>query len=183
MALSWAAKQKILLLLLAGLSLGLSRSPRQHFRIIKSVPKAWRDIERRALYRAIREFYKERLVDFFEKKDGTLGMILTENGKRRALRYKLDEMEIKRPASWDGKWRIVMFDIPEKRKKAREALREKLRELGFKELQKSVFVNPFECKDEIDFVTEVFGLRPYIRLARSDFITNQEELKIRFGLI
>jgi DNA-binding transcriptional regulator PaaX len=182
-SLSWSAKQKILLLLMAGFTLSLSRSPRQHIRIIKSVPKAWREIERRALHRSIREFYSERLVDFVEKPDGTLEMILTENGKKRALRYKLEELEIKKPGRWDGKWRLVMFDIPEKRKRAREALREKLRELGFKELQKSVFVHPFECKDEIDFVTEVFALRPYVKLARSDYVTNQDELRVRFKLV
>ena len=91
-------------------------------------------------------------------------------------------MEIERPARWDGKWRIVIFDVPEKMKRAREALREKLRELGFKELQKSVFIHPFECKDEIDFVTEFFNLRPCIRLIRSDFITDEAELKLWFKL-
>ena len=56
----------------------------------------------------------------------------------------------------DGEWRIVIFDIPEKFKKAREALRMKLKELGFLELQKSVFIFPYECEDEINFIVEVF---------------------------
>src|SRR3989338_8626416 len=170
MAVSWAARQKILLLLLSGLSLGLTRSPKQHFRILRAVPKAWRDIERRALYRALREFKERRLVD------------LTENGKKKALAYKIDEMKITEPARWDKKWRLVIFDIPEKKKRAREALREKLKELGFKELQKSVFVHPFESKDEVDFIVEFFAIRPYVRFLRSDFITNEADLKLRFKL-
>lgn len=179
---TWSARQKILLLLLSGVTMGLSRSPKRYFRIAKNIPKAWREIDRIALHRAVREFYNSRLIDMAEKKDGSLEITLTEKGKRRALRYKIDEIEIKRPARWDGKWRIVIFDVPEKKKRAREALRMKLKELGFKELQKSVFIHPFECKDEVDFIVEVFEMRRYVRLIRSDFLTNDEKLKLRFKL-
>ena len=117
-----------------------------------------------------------------EKADGSVEVILTENGKKKALAYKIDEMKITEPARWDKKWRLVIFDIPEKKKRAREALREKLKELGFKELQKSVFVHPFESKDEVDFIVEFFAIRPYVRFLRSDFITNEADLKLRFKL-
>ncbi|MBI2024232.1 CRISPR-associated endonuclease Cas2 [Candidatus Giovannonibacteria bacterium] len=163
--------------------MGLTRSPKQYFRIAKNIPKKWKEINRHELYRAVREFKNQRLIDFLERDDGTIQIIISEKGKRRALKYKLDEVEIKTPSKWDKKWRIVIFDIPEKRKKAREALRLKLRELGFKELQKSVFVHPYECRDEISFITEVFELRPYIRMILSDSITNDEELKLYFGLV
>ena len=91
-------------------------------------------------------------------------------------------MEVKKPAQWDKKWRIVIFDIPEKKKKAREALRKKLKELGFKELQKSVFVYPFECEDEIDFITEVFQIRPYVRFIKAVSITNEEQIRLKFNI-
>ena len=177
-----SVRQKILLLLLSGLALGMTRSPKRYFKIVKTIPRAWNEIDRHELYRAVREFHQNRLVNFIEKNDGTTEIVLSERGKRRALRYKFDEMEIKRPLHWDNKWRIVMFDIPEKRKQAREALRSKLRELGFKEFQKSVFIHPFECTDEINFIIEIFGIRPYVRLARSDAITNEAELLLRFKL-
>jgi CRISPR-associated endonuclease Cas2 len=77
---------------------------------------------------------------------------------------------------------MVIFDIPEKKKRAREALRNKLKDLGFKELQKSVFIHPYECEDEIDFITKVFEIRPYIRFARLDMFTNEEQFKIKFKL-
>src|SRR3990167_2211250 len=64
---------------------------------------------------------------------------------------------------WDKKWRVVIFDIPEKSRMARDALRRKLKELEFRELQKSVFVHPYECKKEIDFIIEFFNLRHYVR--------------------
>ena len=91
-------------------------------------------------------------------------------------------MEIKKPAKWDGEWRIVIFDIPERFKKAREALRLKLKELGFRELQKSVFIFPYECEDEINFIVEVFLIRPFVRFIRVKSFTNEEQLKIKFNL-
>ncbi len=172
----------MLLLLLAGIALGFARSPKNYFKILESVSLDWKKIERDKLYRAVREFYKERLVDYREKENEIVEIILTENGRKKALKYKIDELEIKRPVKWDEIWRIVIFDIPEKRKRAREALRLKLRKLGFKELQKSVFIYPYECEDEINFIVEIFGIRPFVRFLRATSITNDAQLKIRFKL-
>lgn len=176
-------KQKILLLLFTGVALGFSRSPKNYFRILEGIPVAWKEINRKRLYEVVHEFYNERLIDYKEDNDGNVKIVLTKEGNKKALQFKFDEMEIKKPAKWDKKWRIVIFDIPEKNKKAREALRGKLKDLGFKELQKSVFIHPFECEEEIDFVVEVFQIRPYVRFIRAESITNEEQLKIKFKLL
>lgn len=175
-------KQKILLLLLSGVALGLSRSPKGYFRILRETQKAWKDIERKRLYTLVREFYNDRLIDYKEDKDGSVKIVLTKEGQKKALKFKIDEMEIKKPSKWDGEWRIVIFDIPERFKKAREALRLKLKELGFLELQKSVFVLPYECEDEINFIMEVFLIRPFVRFVRAKSFTNEEQMKIKFNL-
>ena len=83
---------------------------------------------------------------------------------------------------WDTYWRIVVFDIPEKHKKAREALRHKLKELGFYKFQKSIFVIPYECKDEIDFIIEIFQIRPYVRYIVAKTLDNEIHLKKIFDL-
>lgn len=175
-------KQKILLLLLAGVALGFTRSPKSYFRLLKGVKKGWKEIERRKLARITKEFYRDKLVDYKEKKDGTVEVILTKDGKQRAIRYKIDEMEIKKPKKWDKKWRVVIFDIPEKKKIARETLRNRLKELGFLELQKSVFIYPYECENEIEFIVEVFNIRSYVRFLRVESFSNEEQYKLRFDL-
>jgi len=71
---------------------------------------------------------------------------------------QIDSLEIKKPKKWDGKWRIVVFDIIEMKKIHREAFRGKLKELGFRPLQKSVWIHPFNCKDEINLLRKFFGL-------------------------
>lgn len=177
-----SAKQKILLLLVGGLALGFSRSPKNYFKILAAVKEDWSDIERRELVRAVREFHNDRIIEYKEKEDGSLEIVLTKKGEKRALKFQIDEIKIKKPEEWDDKWRVVIFDIPEKKKKAREALRNKLKELGFKELQKSVFVLPYECEDEIDFIVEVFEIRRFVRFMRVDSFTNEEQFKLKFNL-
>ncbi len=176
------AKRKILLLLQAGLVLGLTPSPKMHGYIFRTLAKDWKNIEYDYLKRVIYEFRHERLVDFQEKPDGSIRIILTKEGKQHALEYNIDEMKIKKPSVWDRKWRMVFFDIPEKKRKARDALRNKLHELGFYELQKSVLVYPYPCQDEIDFIVEFFEIRPCVRYGELTNLTNEAELKLHFDL-
>ncbi|MBI2100826.1 MAG: CRISPR-associated endonuclease Cas2 [Candidatus Vogelbacteria bacterium] len=176
-------KQKVLLLLAAGAIIGLSSSPAMPKRVFRMVKRAWRDIDRQYLYRIISEFYHDRLVDYQEKKDGTIDIVLTEAGRKKTISFKVDSMTINKPKQWDKKWRIVFFDIPERKKAARHALRHKLKELGFKNLQRSVFVCPYPCEDEINFIVEFFEVRPYVRYSEVTKLTNDADLKLYFELI
>ena len=175
-------KRKILLLLLAGISLGLTKRPDYQWKIIKETSKEWEKINKERLKEIIKEFYQEKLVEYREKPDESIEIVLTEKGKIKALEGKIDELEVKIPKTWDKLWRVVIFDIPEKKKKARDALRRKLKELGFLEFQKSVFIFPYECKDEIEFIVEVFEIRKYVRYLVVKEITNEEELLLKFKL-
>lgn len=175
--------QKILLAIYGGLSLSLTRNPRQAFRIIGAVKREWVKINQRSLYDAIRCLYQSRLISAKEKPDGTVEMILSEAGKKKALSYKIDEMKLPKPAKWDHLWRMVIFDIPEKNKKGRDAFSRTLGKLGFYKLQKSVFIYPYACQDELDFLIEFFNLRPYVRILVVKSIDNELHLKKALGLI
>jgi len=177
------AAQKILLLLEGGLVLSLTRRPDSYFRIVRKIAKEWRKINERNLRRSIKRLYESKLIDYKENSDGTVRLVVTENGRDKILKYNLDAIVIKKPPSWDKLWRVVIFDIPEREKRGRVALRTKLKELGFYPLQKSVFIHPYECKDEIDFITEIFGLTPYVRFLRVKDIDTGLDLKNRFHLL
>src|SRR3989344_902599 len=176
-------KQKILLLLATGVALGLRKSTiGQQVKIIQRAAKEWAGINRHYLYRCLREFYDDRLVEYDENDDGNIKIVLSEQGKKRVLRFKIDQLTLPKLPHWDNQWRVVLYDIPEKKKPAREALREKLKELGFYEWQKSVFIYPFPCRDEIDFLIEFFEGWPYVRYAELNHPTNETELKLQFEL-
>lgn len=176
-------KQKILLLLATGIVLGLSRSPKGYFRILESTVKEWDEINRQELYRAIRDLYQTKLVSMKENKDGTETAVITRNGREISLTFQVEKISIKSMKKWDGKWRIVLFDIPEKYRKGRDAIRIALKRMGFCEYQKSVFIHPFECQNEVDFVVEYFQLRPWVRIVVAESLDDELRLKKDFDLI
>ena len=106
---------------------------------------------------------------------------LLEKGKRKVLAYEIENLKLNR-SKWDGLWRIVIFDIPEKKKIAREFLRVKLRELGFYTLQKSVLVTPWECKEIVDFVKHYYLVGDCVNLILAKSLDNEEYLKKYFDL-
>lgn len=123
----------------------------------------WERLRKKGRLRfAIKRLEKQGLISWAER-DGESILTLTDNGEKKILQYKLSELEIKKPDKWDGWWRVIIFDIPEDLKPAREIFRERLKDLGLYQLQKSVFVYPYECKDEIDFLRHNFEIAPYVK--------------------
>lgn len=122
----------------------------------------WEDAKKRgALRSTIRRLERQKMIAWKEE-DGKLQLILEEKGRKRTLQYKMDALSLKNTGKWDGMWRVVIFDIPEDSRNAREFFREKLRNLGFQQLQKSVFITRLECKDEIDFLRHSLEISPYV---------------------
>ena len=177
-----ATQKKILLVLLTGTAMGLSGSPRTFFKILKGLPTGLKDIEEKNMRRAIQSLYQSHLAEAKENPDGTVTLVLTNSGKRTALTYNMDTMKIKKPKQWDEKWRMVIFDIPEKIKRIRNSVREHLRQLEFYELQKSAFVHPFDCKDEIDYIIEFYGIRQHVRFVIADSLDNEIHIMHHFKL-
>ncbi|MFA6552403.1 MAG: hypothetical protein WCT19_02770 [Candidatus Paceibacterota bacterium] len=175
-------QEKILLLLLTGVVLGLSRSPRKYFKIIGEFKKAWKGINEDNLKRSIKDLYESNLISISSEEDGTVKMILSKNGKELALKYNINQMKIPKPLEWDLKWRLVIFDIPEPLFRVRNSLRFHLKKLGFIELQKSVFVYPYPCLNEIEFIIETYGVRKYVRTLVVESIDNELDLKNKFNL-
>ncbi len=73
------------------------------------------------------------------------------------------------PKSWDGKWRIVMFDIPEGARNIRNKLRYMLQTVGYKALQASVYVYPYPLSTAGLTYLKQSGLMRYIRIIKADF--------------
>ncbi len=108
--------------------------------------------------------------------------VLTDRGRRFVLKYNIDKLQLNKQKRWDGRWRIIIFDIPENKKAARDALRRKFNKLGMLQLQKSVFVYPFDCKKEIDFVSDFFGVANDILYLESRVYEVEGDLRKFFGL-
>jgi len=175
-------QRKIVLLLYGGIALGLTRNPKQYFRVVREIRKEWLNIDRNSLNRAIRSLYESRLVETKDNRDGTLTLVLSKEGRRLALTYDIENMTVQTPAQWDGKWRIVMFDVPEPLKRIRDTLRMHFKNMGFYEFQKSVFVHPYPCAKEIEYLMEFYQAQRFVRFIIATEIDNSLELKRYFHI-
>lgn len=112
-----------------------------------------------------------------------LHISLTPEGKRLAGRYQIDDLNIIKTKKWDQKWRILIFDIPDKHKIKREALRGKLKELGLFQLQKSVWVCPYHFDKEIEILRRFFAFsKEEMKIIIASDIQNDQEARDFFKL-
>jgi len=175
-------QKKFLILLLGQLSLGFCYTPGQRSKVLRQISKEWDRVNEESLRQAIQNLYENKLIDIKELADGKIKIILEDGGKKRALEYKLEEIEIQKPEKWDGKWRMIVFDIPDSYKKVREAFRFHLKRIGFYQYQKSVFIYPYNCKNEIDFLVEFYQIRRYVRQLLISEIDNDFHLRKLYKL-
>lgn len=136
--------------------------------------KLWKDINKSDLGRIIKRLEKQQMIALREM-DGKISIEITEKGKKRLLTYDFENLKL-HAKKRDGKWRLIIFDIPEGKKKNRESFRKKLLELNCVWLQDSVFVSAFPCKDEIDFLCHYLEISDFITVVVVDSIERGEQL-------
>ena len=149
---------KVLGILANGFVLSLNRNKKCRFQLHQECDRLWHEIDRKELYHILRRFRLNGFVETIKKTNKVERIFLSKRGKMHWLKYQFHNLRLKKPKRWDKKWRMVLFDIPETQKKIRDALRLKLKNLRFLEFQKSVFIYPYSCKDEINFIINFYNI-------------------------
>jgi DNA-binding transcriptional regulator PaaX len=83
---------------------------------------------------------------------------LTQKGKEIVKRFEFANLRIVKQEKWDRQWRIIAYDIPAENNKASIALARKLHQLGLHRLQKSLWVFPWDFRDELTFICEMLSI-------------------------
>ncbi|MDO8408417.1 MAG: CRISPR-associated endonuclease Cas2 [bacterium] len=117
-----------------------------------------------------------------ERKDGRTCVRLTEKGEHFAALMHEGKLAPQKPKRWDGKWRLLIFDIPEKRKGMREKIRAALITLGFVRLQDSVWAYPYDCEDFIVILKAGFKIGKDVLYIIADHIEYDAPLREHFSL-
>lgn len=130
----------------------------------------------------VKTLVRQKYVSVIESPDGKTTVRITKKGMTKALTYELDTMQILKPKKWDKRWRVVIFDVPEKYKDLRNAFRVRLRQLGLFQLQESVYVSPYPCFDEIEFLRELYGVAFATKYLLVEKIEDDISLREHFGL-
>lgn len=123
------------------------------------------------VYRLLKTGYLEKAIE-----KGKPVLKITRGGKKRLLR-RFNYVDFQK-RKWDGFWRIVIFDIPEKKKEIRRRLQSKLVELGFGMWQKSVYISPFDWEEDIDefLIAQKLKGMAYVFTARHRLLGDAKEL-------
>lgn len=102
---------------------------------------------------ALERLRRGRLIELSTDNQRSL-LKITSSGEERLKKYELQHLSIREGQKWDGRWRIVLFDIPEHQKITRDRFTRKLKALGFMMLKGGVFLHYLPCKEEIASIAE-----------------------------
>lgn len=149
-------------LLATGTLLGFTKDRDLRRELLEECDQIWYEMDKKQLYRFLERLRLKNYVEFIREEGGIEKVRLTNQGRARFLEYRFKNIILNKSKKWDRKWRMVLFDIPESKKKIRDALRRKLKELGFLEFQKSVFVYPYQCRDEINFIINFWNIPEHV---------------------
>ena len=122
------------------------------------------ELKKSALAIALKRLRETGLVELIS--DEELVFRLTDRGREKAILASLQIEDEK----WDGRYRVVIFDIPEKRRTTRDLFRSNLKSWGFTPWQKSVWVTKKSCTKPLRHYVKILGLEDWVMVLESDNI-------------
>ncbi len=130
----------------------------------------------------ISQLGKRKYAEIEYLNDGRVRERITKAGLTKALTYELENIRLKIPKKWDGKWRVIIFDIPKKYNRVRDLFRMRIKQLGLYKLQESVYVSPYPCFDEVEFLRELYGVSFTVEYLLVEKLEDDQYLRVRFEL-
>lgn len=184
-----AKRQKIQQAVLASIylsaGLGLVLMAPNAARLLKYVEKYIGPKPRlnRRVSQAINRLRERGLVERVETNRG-FALRITKKGSQLSVSIEEEGkiFEIQKPKKWDWKWRIVIFDIWERRRGIRDRLRNLLQKNGFVKVQNSVWVYPYDCEELFVFLRTNLRLGKGILYIVAEEIEYDETLRKHFKL-
>lgn len=125
----------------------------------------------RKIYTQIYQLQKRGYLDKYKHKDIEY-LKLSDKGDMAVSALKKEK---------DGKWRIIIFDIPENKRQIRDYLRTKLKQLGFKKWQNSIWITPYKLSEDVLRELDILSTKYLVRLITIAEINNDSDLRTLFG--
>lgn len=172
------AKMILKAVAIGGVTLFVASSPHGARKLIDGFKKEQKRREKYYANAVTRKLLKTGMIRVTER-----GLLeLSPKGYKQLAKLEMGDEVIIKPKRWDGKYRLVIFDIPEREFRSRVAVRRQLLAWGFARLQNSVWVHPYDCEQAIGLLKTYFGLGNNVLYLIVDFIENDNWLKKDFGL-
>ena len=147
---------------IGGLILVAASSPYFGLGIIRGIKrendkKAWRKF-----YASLNYLDRRGYVKILKQEGRKLKVKITRKGEDAIKKIDIENMQLKKNPTWDGKWRVIVFDVPIEKNYNRLAFTDKIKELGFVMVQKSVWAYPFECYEELAVLRKFYGIQKHV---------------------
>ncbi|MBN2094014.1 MAG: hypothetical protein JW740_01430 [Candidatus Zambryskibacteria bacterium] len=132
--------------------------------------------------RSLNTLEKRGLIKYKKGKNGYFFLEITTKGKSYWLRENIRKFKLIKGKKWDGFWRIITFDIPEEKSNFRRKLSRALQFIGMYNLEKSIYIYPYKCKENVLKVAEAYEVREYVRFIIAKEIERDEGAKKFFKI-
>lgn len=141
------------------------------------------EFNRRYIPQALRRAEQRGFIRVWVSRGGSIATRVTEEGQKLLARRQLEGAAAQRPKRWDGLWRVLIFDVPETRRRDRNVLRKTLHNLGFVPLQESVWAYPYDCRALIATMRTAYNLSHItVRCIVAQEIEDDHALRLQFRI-
>jgi DNA-binding transcriptional regulator PaaX len=140
----------------------------------------WKDFFPSVVERKLDALKRKGLVVCEETEEG-IRVKITDRGRMKVLEYHLRDLKPK-SGKWDGKWRMVFFDIGNVDSRKRDMLRLYLKQLGMRKIQASVYICPYDVLDEVRYLREILNVPHVVKTGVLTELENEEEIREIFGV-
>lgn len=137
--------------------------------------------ERERTRRAVHRLERKGALVRERRRDGEYFSV-SKKGEKRLKDYLLDDLTIPEVKRWDGVWRVVSFDIPEKKGNIRREVSFKIKDMGMIAVHNSVFISPYPCKNELDFLLDFYSVRQYFLYFETKTLEPEEAARKHFTI-
>lgn len=135
------------------------------------------------LYRSIAYLRSKKLVETKKLRSGQIEVKIMSAGQEFIGRTDIDNLKIEKPDTWDKRFRLVIFDIPKDKHSARTTFLRKLKELDFLMIQKSVWLHPYDCINEIALLRRLFEIESCVKVVLVEAFEGDYNIRKHFSLL
>ena len=160
-------------LAITGMVLVAASNPQFGPRVLKAILKDYKRKKSYDIYKSLHYLHDRGYVEFVSLGNVTKVKI-THKGREIMKQVDIETIELTKPNSWDEKCRVVIFDVPNWKNRNRAAFTDKLKEIGFRMIQKSVWVYPYPCHEEIMILRKFYEIEREVTFLETAMVEDQE---------
>ena len=149
-------------------------------RLVKELISKHTKKKDRHAYHSLRYLQSRGYVEVLETQDNLLKVKITQKGKEVIKQINIENLQLKKASSWDQRWRVVTFDVPNYKSNNRRAFTEKLKNIGFRMMQKSLWVYPYQCREEIMILRKFYDIEKYVTYLETAMVDDEERWQDHF---